>query len=63
MVRIYLSKMTKDSLNYPPWLEKMLEFTCLKWQGMRLNCPPWLEVTLTLYDSDYIQRIYVKNTI
>ena len=37
-------------LNFPPWLEIFLKFTCLKWLKMHLNCP-WLEKFL----SDMIQ--------
>ena len=33
-------------LNCPPWLEKILKFTCLKWLKMVLNYPPWLEKIL-----------------
>ena len=33
-------------LKNPPWLEKILNFTRLKWLKMHLNCPPWLEKIL-----------------
>ena len=33
-------------LNCPPWLEKILKCTELKWLEMHFNCPPWLEKIL-----------------
>ena len=30
--------------NFPPWLEKIMRSTALKWLQMHSNCrPPWLE--------------------
>ena len=42
-VAIHLLQMAKNELNDPPWLDKILKFTCLKWLKMHLNSPPWLE--------------------
>ena len=39
--KFYLSEMVKNMhLNCPPWLEKGLKFTRLKWLKMHLNCQP-----------------------
>ena len=34
---IYTSKMAKNAQNRPPWLEKILKFTLLKWLKMHLK--------------------------
>ena len=36
----------KMHLNYPPWLEKCLKFTCLKCLKMHFNYPRWLKKIL-----------------
>ena len=35
-------------LNYPPWLEKILNFPYLKWPKMLLNCSPMLKKILKI---------------
>ena len=37
---IYSSQLAKKNLNYPPWLEKILEFTHIEWLKMHLSCQP-----------------------
>ena len=35
---IYFSQMAKNAFkNYPPWLEKILKYTSLKWLKIHLN--------------------------
>ena len=42
----YLPQMARIALNCPPWLDKILNFTCFKWLELPLYCPPWLEKIL-----------------
>ena len=43
---IYLSYLAKMHSICPPWLEKILKYTCLNWLKMRSNYPPWMEKNL-----------------
>ena len=50
-------------LIYPPWLEKILKFTHLKWLKIHLNCPPWLEKILKFTHLKWIKSTLELSTM
>ena len=47
-------------LNYPPWLEEILKFTCLKWLKMHLNYPPMVGENFEISWSQMAKKMHLN---
>ena len=49
-------------MHYPPWLEKILKFTSLKWLKMHYNHTPWLEKNLKFTSLEMAKNAIQSST-